>query len=61
MRLVIAFLLSGCVSYGPRAWRPDQHMDMMAECRSACGDRMTAYEPYNGRCECAPKIIRSYP
>ena len=53
--------LGGCVSFSPRTWRPDQHMEVLAECRSACAGRMQEYEPYTGRCECAvPVFNKSY-
>lgn len=56
---LLVLWLSGCASLGPRTWRPDQHMDVLAECRAACSPRgMGVYEPYTGRCECAVPLLK---
>jgi hypothetical protein len=52
--LVCPLLLSGCVSFGPSEWRPDQHVMVMRQCKISCHPgRMQTYDAIDGTCSCA--------
>lgn len=53
LSLIVLTLTGGCIiSNSPHRWAVRDHIEMMNECRAACGGYVSQYKPLTGECLC---------